>query len=41
MNEAPLTREYLEIQLAKFRDALTWRFAAVLALAVVINHFWR
>jgi hypothetical protein len=39
--EGYLTREYLETQLAKFRRALTWRFAVAVGLGVVLNHFWK
>jgi hypothetical protein len=35
------TRAFLEAQLAKLRDALTWRFAVAVGLGVVITHFWK
>jgi hypothetical protein len=36
-----MTREFLETQLAKLRDALTWRLAVAVGLGVILNHFWR
>ena len=44
LKEAYVSREYLDAQLAKLSETLTWRIAGVYLFivgSIIINHFWR